>query len=47
MRTFKSERLKVFTAFMVIGGACYLVDRSVVSLSKRHPELPWLGRRSR
>jgi hypothetical protein len=25
MRTFKSGRLKEFTALMVIGGACYLV----------------------
>jgi hypothetical protein len=44
MRLFKSARLKVFTAFMAVGGACYLVDCSVVSLSKTHPELPWLYR---
>ena len=44
MRTFKSARLKIFTAFMIIGGACYLVDCSVVSLSKTHPEIPWLYR---
>ena len=39
MKTFKSARLKVFAALIVIGGACYLVDCSVVSLFKTHPEL--------
>ena len=44
MRTFKSARLKVFTALIALGAASYLVDCSVVSHFKRHPELPWLYR---
>jgi hypothetical protein len=44
MREFRSARLKVFTALMVLGGAFYLVDCTIVSFSKTHPELPWLYR---
>jgi hypothetical protein len=44
MRTFKSARLTLFTALIALGAVFYLVDCSIVSLSKTHPELPWLYR---
>jgi hypothetical protein len=41
---FKSKRLEVFCALLILGGVFYVVDCLVVILFKHHQEVPWFER---